>query len=317
MGENDANLLSSLPDDMIFQTLHFLPFFLIGVLVDSESLSHLKQRVYSCIMDHSFLKEREKRCFREILFPDRDGFGLAAGNNLAAPESHEMPPIVSFKQGYPQLFHDLLYFEQNKDKSQFCRQIWEESLQNLAQRLKYQFQDEDYDSFTQLCLKSSNFMEIRLTFESHPTCSFDEQILLQVIRIFPHVVMDYASRDLQSKKGFILNAVRRNFFAIRYVVNEKMKHDIDIVLTAVKNHGCMIHYLPEFYRNHEEIVEIAVTQNVQAFECAGERLRTDRSFLQRLIQKNPRVISFAPVELRNDAELMLIVQSVEHTAVAE
>lgn len=89
-----------------------------------------------------------------------------------------------------------------------------------------------------------------------------------------------------------------------------MKNDIEIVCLAIKTYGePVIKYLSKDLMENEMIIE-EIWKQVGSYENASELLRRNVKFSKRAISANPESLQFAPINIKNNKEVVLI--AVQH-----
>ena len=147
--------------------------------------------------------------------------------------------------------------------------------------------------------------------------------------------LKYASEPLKNEKTLVLEMLRKyaaHCNAIVYYAGERLQQDVDflqrvfqkkqctnlnIVLNpqnrkntklarlAVQHHGKLILLFDESIRNSREIVKLAIKNDPDALEYAGEQLKKDKSVVLAALAKNASLLRFADVSLRNNPDVVL------------
>jgi hypothetical protein len=94
---------------------------------------------------------------------------------------------------------------------------------------------------------------------------------------------------LKSDRDIVVTAVKNDGFAIRYVTDPQLRDDKEIVLLALQS-------LP--FWNKVDGVE-------SVLECVSTRLRNDRQIIRTALQNNWKTVIYASLELRCDRDIML------------
>lgn len=101
-----------------------------------------------------------------------------------------------------------------------------------------------------------------------------------------------------------LSAVRQNGKAIIYIPKEINNYD-NIVFEAIKNDGYCLEHLDCKYKDNKELVLIAVS-NSEALQHASERLRNDKEVVLKAIDFMFSAYEHASETLKHDKEVILL-----------
>lgn len=101
-------------------------------------------------------------------------------------------------------------------------------------------------------------------------------------------------------------AVSRKGIYIKKVPQEYLNKDI--ILLAVENNGLVLNYIPDKYKDIEDVVLTAINQNLYAIEFASIEQKKNRNIIIRVIEKmnNSKILMYIDPSFHNDKELMLL-----------
>lgn len=100
----------------------------------------------------------------------------------------------------------------------------------------------------------------------------------------------FASHELQHNRDFVKMAVGE----LGILFNDSLE----------AKYGCPFEYVPEVFRDDEEVVTIAISEDPNALQFASERLKSSREFILEAIGINPYNLIHASHDLLNDKILI-------------
>lgn len=112
--------------------------------------------------------------------------------------------------------------------------------------------------------------------------------------------------DLKKDDDIILQAVAQNINAFDFVSScwkEQLRGNKDFAMKVVARNGQLLKF--SCFAEDSEVVFAAVKQHAQAFEYAAEKLRKDKQFILELVKVNMGVAEYLPGEYQNDCALYL------------
>ena len=117
------------------------------------------------------------------------------------------------------------------------------------------------------------------------------------------IALEYASENLKKNKDFVIEAVKCNCFAIRYVP-ECFKFDFDVNYAAALRNSQVLAYIPkELLGNKEFMIEL-IKHNGFVIKRAPKELLYDEDFLLTAIMCYSGAIEYIPKELLGNKEFM-------------
>lgn len=130
-----------------------------------------------------------------------------------------------------------------------------------------------------------------------------------------YLIVDDYNLVAFSDYKFIKEAIHYNSYFYKFASTE-IQNDLNIVKAAVTDPGIMIdyslegnnatplEYIPEKYRDDEDIITIALQEDPNALKFASQRLKSSREFVVKAMNINSYHLVNASSELRNDKNLV-------------
>jgi len=90
------------------------------------------------------------------------------------------------------------------------------------------------------------------------------------------IAFTHASRGLRDNRGFVLDALKANGLALRYVLQEfdkKYKNDKEVMLVAVRQNGLALRSAPKKFQGDRDVILAAVEQNPDALKYASNQFK--------------------------------------------
>ena len=112
-------------------------------------------------------------------------------------------------------------------------------------------------------------------------------------------------KNLLEDREVILTAVKNHGSALQYVP-DLLKYDPEIVLEAVKNFGNAIKYVKDRFGNDKKLFLVAVANSGSALEHADEILKKDRELVVCALENYGRTLQYAHESLKKDKELVAL-----------
>ncbi|WP_253705262.1 DUF4116 domain-containing protein [Endozoicomonas ascidiicola] len=120
--------------------------------------------------------------------------------------------------------------------------------------------------------------------------------------------MEYASDRYRGNKQFVSEVIRQHGGNILEYVNDELKNDPQVVLTALKHWDgrgkCPMEYASQDLRKTPDFVTAAVKIKPEAFKSSSYDLRSDINFIKQLLDIDNRVLQYADYDLRDNKELL-------------
>lgn len=113
-----------------------------------------------------------------------------------------------------------------------------------------------------------------------------------------------APEYLLNDKDFILAAVKKEGFALRYAGPE-LKKDPEIVLAAVNQSGQALQYAGPLLKANKEIALAAVTQDGVAIEYVDSELKKDPEIYIVVVKKNGLALEYADPSIKKNPAVVL------------
>jgi hypothetical protein len=101
----------------------------------------------------------------------------------------------------------------------------------------------------------------------------------------------------------IIDAVTQSYYALGNL-DEALRNNNYIVLTAVKNHGKALEFASNILKDNERIVFEAVKNDGCALEYASERLKDNKDISLVAVKNYGNALTFVSRRLRNDIEIV-------------
>ena len=119
--------------------------------------------------------------------------------------------------------------------------------------------------------------------------------------------MQFVSDRLKNNREFVLKVVSMIGF-VEYVP-EEYRNDEEIVMAAVRKDGQSICFAGEQFRDNKEIVREALknTCATDLWDDISERLKRDEEFVAELIESDPKMLTWCDVELTDSLLKHLVV----------
>ena len=117
--------------------------------------------------------------------------------------------------------------------------------------------------------------------------------------------MQYISLHLLSDKDFIIEIIYKIGGKLLKYASQELKADREIVLAAIKNHGCSLEYASEELKTDREVVLAAIKNNGESLKYASEELKTDRELVLAAVKNKGWSLVYASQELKADREIVL------------
>jgi len=163
-----------------------------------------------------------------------------------------------------------------------------------------------------------------------PTLRDDSEFISRLVVAVGGWVLEFASESVCRDRQVVLAAVRKDGGALRYA-DSRLQADAEVVSCAVRQDGLALEFASENLRSHADMVAEAVVQNASALRFASDcirgdgnwllsvmrqsscflfyhaatELRSDRTFVRKVLKLDGLALRFATEELANDPELLL------------
>lgn len=130
-----------------------------------------------------------------------------------------------------------------------------------------------------------------------------------------NIVIDNPNLKIFADPDFMQLLIKHDGYFFKFASHE-LQHNREFVKTSVgelgvlfndsleAKYGCPLEYVPEVFRDDEEIVTIAISEDPNALQFASERLKSSREFILEAIDINPYNLIHASTELLNDKNLI-------------
>ncbi|CAD7968344.1 unnamed protein product [Amoebophrya sp. A25] len=142
---------------------------------------------------------------------------------------------------------------------------WSAVLEDLPQRLRSD------RPIMHLAIKLNSFHGLQI---ADPSLQDDAKLVLLAVRQNPEA-LSFASTRVKKMKSVVLEAVRKNAYALLYFADESLLNDFDLNLAAVKADGFYLRDVPEECHQNKNFVLTAVRQNPLAFRFVPDSLLDD------------------------------------------
>lgn len=181
-------------------------------------------------------------------------------------------------------------------------EVIEEAVQRNPESI--QFMDiklrNDSDFFTTLFLKHPHYKILDYIGDD---LKCDADFFLSILREGYLNAIEYASQELLLQKSFVLQCHEINPILLKNVP-DKFFYEYDNVKELVQKDGLCLRYASHELQGDKTIVNLAVNQNVAAFQYASEDLRKEVTFNQELFRKNKLVIAYVDHTMYDDLVFM-------------
>ena len=126
----------------------------------------------------------------------------------------------------------------------------------------------------------------------------------------------YANEDLKNDPEFVRKLLNRkeikyqstDWFALLAYMGDKLKNNKSFASQCIdtKGYGYVLKYFSDDIRNDEKIIMKAVSKEyyrkVELYPYIGNKLKSDKSFLEKLLLKKIYYITFIPNDLKDDVD---------------
>jgi hypothetical protein len=137
----------------------------------------------------------------------------------------------------------------------------------------------------------------------------------------PRSAFAYASEGLRADRDLALMAVQQCGTALKYISDDTVRSDRDVVLAAVtcpvQDSSLAIHHAAEAFWGDRDVMMAAVQVNGHALAYASEELQSDRELVQAAIENNGMALEWASLLLRGDRELVELAIRISSPKVLE
>lgn len=108
-------------------------------------------------------------------------------------------------------------------------------------------------------------------------------------------------------RDMALAAVRENPPSLQYL--EAFNNDKGIVLEAIRRNAFALKYASDELKNNPKVILEVIRQNPFAFEYANPRFREDKQMALVVVQRNGITLQFFSEKLKNDFDVALLVST--------
>ena len=130
----------------------------------------------------------------------------------------------------------------------------------------------------------------------------DRDFVLKAVDIDLRIL---SSTHFRNDKSFMLDAIRQNKDAIKYLRYSGFTLDKPFILETVRIDGRVLEFAPSNFTDDKEIVLEAIKSNSYAFKYASLRLRNDKEVVFEAIKKNPTMFKFAGNSIKTNKDILI------------
>jgi hypothetical protein len=134
----------------------------------------------------------------------------------------------------------------------------------------------------------------------------DKDVVLAAVKK-DGISLKYASANLKADKEVVLAAVEKSEYALNYASDE-LKADKEVILAAVKHHPTAFQFVPNDFKEdpqNKALILAAVTKYGNTLMYLPQIWRDDEDIMLAAIKQNRLTIHFASDKLKNKKEIVL------------